>query len=397
MPDVCLCFQVHQPYRLRRYSVYETDRRYFDEAKNAEIIRRVAHKCYVPAANLLRELVEKHQGRFKLAFSLTGVVVEQLHEYCPEALEAFRRLFATGCVELLSETYYHSLAAVYSPSEFVEQVNQHRQMVEYEFGQCPAIFRNTELIYNNDLARRVAQMGYQGILAEGVERVLGPHPASFLRHPPGCPEIKILLRDHQMADDVAFRFSDRSHPRWPMFADRYAQAIGRLPGPVCNIFFDFEALGEHQGADTGIFEFLRHLPDEVLKRAEGGFVTPSEAVERFPSAGELDVPEWTSWADVSRDLSAWLGNGMQLDAARKGYGLEKAIKAQGDPDLLRDWRRLTISDHYYYMSTKDEGDGLVHKYFNPYQSEYDSYINYMNVLESFVQRLETSCPLPMAC
>lgn len=394
MASVCFYFQVHQPYRLRRYSVFDCERNYFDNVKNAEICRKVGGKCYLPANRLLLDLIRRYEGRFRIAFSVTGVVLDQLEEFMPEVLDSFHDLNETGCVEFLAETYYHSLAFMYSRDEFAEQVDLHRERIRGLFGQTPTVFRNTELIYNNDLAHFVSQLGFKAILCEGADRILGYRSPNFLYHPPGCEKMTLLLKNYRLSDDIAFRFGDRDWPEWPLTAEKFAGWVNQVNGNghAVNLFMDYETLGEHQWADTGIFDFLRQLPEEVLKHPDNAFRTPSELVDRHASSGEFDVPHMISWADTERDLSAWLGNAMQSNALHELYRLEGDVKAGGDPDILSDWRRLQSSDHFYYMCTKYFSDGDVHKYFNPYESPYDSYINFMNVLDNLRARIRAARP-----
>ena len=389
MASVCFYFQIHQPFRLARYSVFNTDRNYFDLAKNAEIIRKVAHKCYLPANRLMLELIRQHEGRFRIAYSMSGLAIEQFQEYVPEVMDTFQELNATGCVEFLSETYYHSLSFLYSREEFRQQVEMHRELMKTLFGQEPRIFRNTELIYNNDLAQFVSHMGYDGIMAEGADHILGFRSPNFVHRPPHCPNLKLLLKNYRLSDDIAFRFSNKGWEQWPLTAEKFARWVNQINGNgfLCNLFMDYETFGEHQWADTGIFDFMRHLPGEILKGGTNDFVTPSEAMDRHEPAGELDVPHMISWADMERDLSAWLGNAMQSNALHELYKLEGQLKEKGDPVLLDDWRKLTTSDHFYYMCTKYFSDGDVHKYFSPYESPYDSYINFMNVMDNVRARL----------
>jgi alpha-amylase len=390
MASVCFYFQVHQPFRLRRYSVFDTDRHYFDEYQNAELCRKVAQRCYLPAGRMLLDTIRIHDGRFRIAFSLSGVVIEQLQQFAPEVIETFQELNATGCVEFLDETYYHSLAFLYSREEFRTQVEMHRALIKKLFGQEPRVFRNTELIYNNDLAYFVSHMGYDGILAEGADQILGPRSPNFVYRPPHAPKLKLLLKNYRLSDDIAFRFSNRAWEQWPLHADKFAQWVTQINGHgfLCNLFMDYETFGEHQYAETGIFDFMRHLPGEIMKASrENNFLTPSQIIDAQEPAGEIDVPHMISWADAERDLSAWLGNAMQSNALHELYKLETALKEKGDEQLLSDWRRITTSDHFYYMCTKHWSDGDVHKYFSPYESPYDSYINFMNVLDNIQTRL----------
>jgi alpha-amylase len=389
MPSVCFYFQVHQPMRLRHYTVFDRDQRYFDESKNAAICRKVADKCYLPANRLLLKLIRRHEGRFKVAYSLTGVLLEQLERYSPEVLSTFHALADTGCVEFLAETYHHSLSFLYSRKEFIEQVRMHVEAIECLFGCTPTVFRNTELIYNNDLALLIEAMGcFDAMLTEGADHILDQRSPNFVYLPKRCRHTKLLLKNYKLSDDVAFRFSDRHWAEWPLTAGKFGQWISAIngTGAVVNLFLDYETFGEHQWEDTGIFEFVRHLPDEILRHPDNSFMTPSEVAAAYEPVGTVDVPHAISWADIERDLSAWLGNPMQSSAIHELYRLEEKVKRTGDKRLLDDWRKLQISDHFYYMCTKYFADGDVHKYFNPYDSPYDSYINFMNVLDHLRSR-----------
>jgi alpha-amylase len=339
---------------------------------------------------LLLDMIRRFDGRFKIAYSITGVLLEQLQEYSPEVMSTFDALAETGCVEFLAETYYHSLSFLYSRDEFLEQVNKHTETIHSLFGQKPRVFRNTELIYNNDLACLVESLGqFDAIMTEGADHILGFRSPNFVYRPKGCEKLKLLLKNYSLSDDIAFRFSNRGWSEWPLTAGKFAQWISNVNGNgyVVNLFMDYETLGEHQWEDTGIFEFMRHLPEQILKHPHNDFKTPSEVAESYEPVGTIDVPHLISWADTERDLSAWLGNAMQSNAIHELYRLEKKIKHVGDDRIIADWRRLQVSDHFYYMCTKYFADGDVHKYFNPYNSPYDSYINFMNVLDN----LHTRC------
>jgi alpha-amylase len=389
MASVCFYFQIHQPYRLRRYSVFDTDRHYFDQYKNGEIIRKVAAKCYLPANRLMLEAIRKHDGRFRVAYSISGSALEQLQQHAPEVIDTFHQLNQTGCMELLDETHYHSLSFLYSREEFRAQVELHRAMIKRVFGQEPRVFRNTELIYNNDLAHFVSHMGYDAIVTEGADHVLGHRSPNFVYRPPHAPRLKLLLRNYRLSDDITFRFSNRAWEQYPLTAEKFARWVNQIQGNgvLCNLFMDYETFGEHQWADTGIFDFLTDLPGEILKTPSNDFLTPAQLIDRYDAVGEVDVPHMISWADTERDLSAWLGNAMQSNALHELYKLEGQLKEKGDEQLLTDWRRLTTSDHFYYMCTKYWADGDVHRYFSPYESPYDSYINFMNVLDNVRARL----------
>jgi alpha-amylase len=379
-PDACFYFQVHQPYRLRRYRVFDigTTRGYFDDAENERILRRVAQKCYLPATRLLRELVLRSGGRFRFALSLSGTVLEQLETWAPDALRAFQDAVDAGGVEILGETYHHSLSALVDPDEFRLQVTSHAKLVRRLFGRHPTVFRNTELIYDDAIAPLVQRLGYQAMLVEGAERVLGWRSANHVYQAASAPGLKLLPRNYRLSDDVGFRFSNRDWDGWPLTAERYASWLAGSGGTSAHLFMDYETLGEHQWEETGIFEFLRHLP-EALERQGIGTVLPSELARR-PAVGTLSFPTPTSWADVERDTSAWLGNRMQRAAHERLYRVGRAVLAGGDAARIDAWRRLTTSDHCYYMCTKWFADGDVHKYFNPYESPYDAFVAFMNVL-----------------
>jgi alpha-amylase len=373
--------------------VFDRSDRYWDEHGNAAICKKVANKCYLPANRLILELIRKFNGKFRVSYSITGILLEQLECYAPEVLSTFDALAKSGCVEFLAETYYHSLSSLYCRREFAEQVNSHAEAIEYFFGQRPRVFRNTELIYNNDVAAAVESMGgFEAMLAEGADHTLRGQSPNFVYRPKGCDKLKLLLKNYRLSDDIAFRFSDRNWSQWPLTAEKFAGWVNDVNGNgnVVNLFMDYETFGEHQWADTGIFDFLRHLPEKILQHPDNDFKTCSEAVRSYDAADTLDVPQLVSWADTERDLSAWLGNAMQSNAAYELYRLEKRIKECGNESVLSDWRRLQTSDHFYYMCTKYFADGDVHKYFNPYNSPYESYINFMNVLDNLNRRCSES-------
>jgi alpha-amylase len=388
MASVCFYFQVHQPFRLRRYSVFDVDSNYFDDHRNAEICRRVAGKCYLPANQCLLDLIRRHEGRFRLAFSLTGVVLEQFETCMPEVVKSFQRLAQTGCVEFLAETYYHSLAFLYSRDEFVDQVAKHQQKIRSLFGYQSTTFRNTELIYNNEVAEAAHHLGFKTILAEGADHVLGYRSPDYVYCAPGLP-IHLLLKNYRLSDDIAFRFSNRAWLEWPLTPEKFARWVNEEneSGYTVNLFMDYETFGEHQWVDSGIFDFISRLPDEILRQSGNDFRLPCEVSAEHEPAGEFDCPHLVSWADTERDLSAWLGNAMQSNALQELFTLESLVKAKGDEKLLNDWRKLQTADHFYYMCTKYFADGEVHRYFNPYESPYDSYINFMNVLDNLTARV----------
>jgi len=387
--SICFYFQVHQPYRLSRYQVFDigNSKDYFDEARNKVIMYKVAEKCYLPANKIILDIL-KNDPKFKISFSFSGVFLEQCEQYCPQVLESFQELVKTGQVEILAETYYHSLAFLYSEREFEEQVKLHEDKIEKLFGVKPTVFRNTELIYNNALAQKIEKMGYKAVIMEGWDDVLAWRSPNFV-YTPVNSKIPLLLKNYKLSDDIAFRFSNKSWQEHPLTVDKYAQWINAVNGNgnTVNLFMDYETFGEHQWESTGIFEFLRHLPKELLKHPDNHFKFPSEVAADYPAVGELDVHNPLSWADVERDVSAWLGNDMQRSAIHKLYALENEIKEINDPKLIQDWRKMQTSDHFYYMCTKWFNDGDVHKYFSPYESSYDAFIYFMNIFKDLKTRV----------
>jgi alpha-amylase len=393
MVAICFYFQVHQPFRIKPYRVFEIgkDENYFDDEKNKEIMLKVANKCYLPMNKLLLDLIKKYNGKFKISFSISGVAIEQMEKYAPEVLNSFIELSKTGCVEFLSETYYHSLSFIYSKEEFKRQVELHRNLIKKYFNQEPKIFRNTELVYTNELANYIEDLGYKGILSEGWDTVLGWRSPNFVYEPSTTKgHIALLTKNYKLSDDIAFRFSNKAWESWPLTTEKYTSWVNQINGngEILNLFMDYETFGEHQWADTGIFDFMWHLPEKILENPDNSFLTPSEVIYKFPKRDKIDVPFLLSWADTERDLSAWLGNKMQQEAISEIFQLEKEVKSLKDKNLLDSWRKLTTSDHFYYMCTKFWADGDVHKYFSAYDSPYDAYVYFMNVLNDLIIRIK---------
>lgn len=389
--NICFYFQVHQPHRLRKYTYFDIghNHNYDDTVNNEQIISRVARKCYLPTNELLLDLINRYEGKFKVSFSISGTALEQFKIYSPETLESFKKLAKTGCVEFLNETYYHSLSCLFSKEEFIEQIKLHDKLIHKEFGYKATTFRNTELIYNNDIAKIIEDLGYKTIITEGADKILGWRSPNFVYHPEGYKKIKMLLKNYQLSDDIAFRFSNASWSEFPLTADKYTHWIHSLNGhaQLINLFMDYETFGEHQWPETGIFEFMKVLPEHIFKHHDFGFMTPSEASETYSSVGHIDIPDFISWADVERDLTAWKGNSLQEDSLHAIYALEEQIKQADDKKMIEIWRMLQTSDHFYYMCTKFAGDGTVHSYFNPYQNPYEAYINFQNILSDFTMEL----------
>lgn len=395
MKSICFYFQVHQPFRYRRYRFFDigNDHYYYDDYANESIIRKVADRSYLPANKLMLELIKKHNGKFKIAYSISGLALEQFELYAPEVLDSFKALAQTGNVEFLSETYSHSLVSLRNPELFKKQVSDHDQLIEKYFGQKPTVFRNTALIYSDEIGAMVADMGYKAMITEGPRHILGWKSPNFLYVNAINPRLKVLMRNYKLSDDVAFRFSNQNWNEYPLTAEKFVGWINTLDkDEICNIFIDYEAIGEHQPADTGIFSFLEHLPDVVFEHSEMTFSTPSEIAKNFQPVSLVSVPHPISWADEERDLSAWLGNELQDEAFRKLYELADRMSKVTDPAMIKDWNYLQASDHFYYMCTKFFSDGQVHKYFNPFESPYEAFINYMNVLSDFKLRLNSFVP-----
>lgn len=392
MEHISFYFQVHQPFRLKQYRFFEigNDPYYFDDYANKRIMRNVARKAYLPANELFLKLAGKYPDRFRVAFSITGIALDQFELYAPEVIESFQRLAETRQVEFLAETYSHSLVALKNEQEFVSQVKMHSDRIEKLFGQRPKVFRNTELVYGDSIGEQVSKMGFKGMLAEGAKHIMGWKSPNYLYYNVARPELKLMLRNFKLSDDIAFRFSNRAWSEWPLTAEKFISWInGFQPEEdLINLFMDYETFGEHQPAESGIFRFLEAMFSQLIEHTDLQLITPSEAVRKFQPVAPLPVPFPTSWADEERDLSAWLGNEMQKEAFNKLYALRDDVMESKNPDLIRDWTYLQASDHFYYMCTKFFSDQAVHNYFNPYSSPYDAFINYMNVLSDFTLRLE---------
>jgi alpha-amylase len=380
--------------RLNRFSVFNIGQNtdsfstYFDRKLNKEIFEKVANKCYLPTNKLLLDLIHEFDGKFRISFSLTGTFVEYCERFMPSVLDSFKELFHTGAVDLIEETYFHSLSSLYDElDEFEEQVKMHRQMIKRIFNYEPKVFRNTEAIYDNRIAKKIEELGYKGIITEGSERILGWRSPNFV-YKPVSADLKVLLRNYKLSDDIGFRFSACDWPGFPLTADKYAYWMSRCEGDLVNLFMDYETFGEHQWTETGIFDFIRHLPGEVLRHKHLDFVTVSEAVDRYETVGEIDAPWAISWADEDRDVSTWLGNDMQIACFNELRDIGRKLKKHDDKELLHAWRLLQTSDHLYYVSTKGLEDGNVHAYFSPYDVPYDGFINYMNILQDLKQKIE---------
>ncbi len=393
---ICFYFQVHQPFRLKRYRFFDIghDHYYYDDYTNESIMRKVADKCYLPANKIILDLINKHKGKFKVTFSISGLAINQFRLYAPEVLDSFRKLAETGNVEFLAETNSHSLVALKSRSEFERQVKKHMENLKEYIGVVPTSFRNTELIYSDTIGSWVADMGFKSTLTEGAKHVLGWKSPNFMYCNSINPRLKLLLRNFVLSDDIAFRFSNRGWNEWPLTADKYTSWINKLAGgsELLNIFLDYETFGEHNWKESGIFDFLTSMPTAVIKKTPFRFMTPSEIADTLQPVSAISIPSPISWADEERDITAWLGNELQNAALDKLYSLAGKVNKCDDKLIRKDWEYLQASDHFYYMATKFFSDGAVHAYFNPYDTPYDAFMNYMNVLSDFELRLRKFFP-----
>jgi alpha-amylase len=396
MKTICLYFQVHQPMRFRRYRFFDIGNNsyYYDDYLNESIMHKVADKCYLPANRLILSLIKEYGVQFKVTYSISGIALDQFQLYAPEVLESFRELARTGSVDFLAETYSHSLVSLKDEKEFIKQVELHRSKIREFFDIEPTVFRNTELIYSNEIGSKVADMGFKAMVTEGAKHILGWKSPNYVYYNTIKPKLKVLLKNFKLSDDIAFRFSNKGWSEFPLTAEKYVGWLSALDSKeeTINLFMNYETFGEHQNANSGIFEFLKKFPAQVFKKTRMTFSTPSEVTENLQPVAAVNIVYPISWADEERDVTAWLGNEMQEDAFNRLYSLTDKINKCSDNQILTDWKYLQTSDHFYYMSTKVLSDGEVHSYFNPFDSPYDAYINYMNILSDFIIRLNASVP-----
>ena len=389
---LCFYFQIHQPVRLRRYRFFDIGKRhdYFDEYVNRSTIRRITEKCYLPMNHLIMDLIKRYGTNFKVSFSISGSALEQFALHAPEVIESFQELAKTGCVEFLAETYAHSLASLSDTDEFERQVQRHTARMEELFGQKPVTLRNSSLIYSDQIGERVAAMGFESMLTDGAKHVLGWKSPNFVYTNVMNPRLKLLLKNSRLSDDLTLRFSDHSWHEWPLTADKYARWLkdSTQDSEIVNLFMNYETFGENQLAETGIFEFMRSLPEYIVSTTDFEFLTPSEAVKKHQPVAPLHVPYPISWADEEKDITGWLGNELQNEAFEELFKIQPKVEALNDPELNEDYSRLQASDHFYYMRTKLFSDNDYHRYVSPYETPYEAFINYMNVLSDFVARVE---------
>lgn len=395
MKSVCFYFQIHQPFRLKRYRFFEigNDHYYFDDFSNDDIVTNIAERSYIPMARTLLDMINSDEGDFRCAISVTGTAIEQLQQYVPEFIDLLKKLADTGKVEFLSETYAHSLASLEDTEEFIRQVKAHDKLISTLFGQKPKVLRNTELIYDDDIAAVVSSMGFKGVITEGAKYILGWKSPNFVYSAASAPKLKLLLKNDKLSEDISRRFGDTEWDEYPLTADKYVDWIASLPEDqqIVNIFLSMETFGEFQPRETGVFEFMRALPRFAAQKGVG-FMTPSEAVSKLKSVDALSIPYPISWADEARDVSAWKGNTLQKEALNKLYALSERVNLCTDRRLKQDWLRLQSSDHFYYMSTKNLADGSAHAQFSPYESPYAAFTNYMNALADFEVRVNEQYP-----
>lgn len=395
MKAICFYFQIHQPFRLKTYRFFDigNDHYYYDDFLNDDIITRIAQRSYLPANNMLLEMIKQYGKSFKVAFSISGTALEQLEQYVPEFIDSMKELAATGCVEFLSETYAHSLSSLEDPDEFVAQVKSHDKKIYQLFGQHPKVFRNTELIYDDDISSMVQSLGFKAAITDGAKHILGWKSPNYVYSSATAPKLKLLLKNSKLSDDITFRFSNSEWDSYPLTADKYIDWIANLPQEeqIVNLFMNYETFGELQSRETGIFEFMKALPRFAAERGIE-FWTPSEVVSKLKSVGSLSVPYPMSWADEARDTSAWLGNTLQKEAVKKLYSISERVRLCDDKRIKQDWNYLQASDHFFYMSTKHSEDGSVHSHYSPYDSPYMAFTNYMNVLSDFMIRVDEQYP-----
>jgi len=386
MRSVTLCFQVHQPFRIKPYTFFDIGKHhaYEDDYVNQMVVDRVSDTCYLPTNNILLQLIKKYAGSFRVAFSISGTTIDQFKKFRPDVLESFQALSNSGGAEFLSETYYHSLSGVYSKEEFIIQAEQQRKLIRSAIGYKPEVFRNTELIHNNELAAVIKELGFKGIVTEGVQSILGTRSTNKI-YTPAHLSFPVILRNCKLSDDLAFRFSDKNWRGYPLTVDKYASWIKRSlkKNENATIYIDYETFGEHQKKNSGIFTFLRKLPATLINDYTIEFLTPSEVIDSHEIEDVYDAHNFISWADMEKDLSAWRMNSMQKEALEKIYSLEPMIRKMQIRQHTEKWSKLQTSDHFYYMSTKGYTDGDVHQYFSPFNSPHDAYLHYMNVVADF--------------
>lgn len=389
-PEICLLFKVHEPARLRLYRFFDIgkDSHYYDDFANRSAVRKAAANSYLPMNGLLLDLIRSSKGKLKVAFAISGTTLELLDRYCPEALDSFRELYETGCAEFVCEPYYHSMAAVENDAEFAHQIIKHKDALKTYIGAEAVSFVNTDMVYTDAIGEKIAAQGFKTVITEGARHILGWRSPNYVYSCPFAPKLKLLLRNGGLSDDISLRFSSREWSEWPLTAEKYYGWLKACAGEqVVNICMNYKVFGEYQSQETGIFDFFRAFVDMVVKDGTFAFATPSEA-GRLKAVEALDVQDPISCEDEERDMAKWLGNELQKDAFNKLYSLQEKLSIINLPQLWEDYGHLQESDHFYNMSTKFFSDGGSHRYINPYDTPYEAFINYMNVLADFALRVE---------
>ena len=398
MKTICLFLKVHQPIHLKRYRLFDIgiDHYYYDDYLNESMLKKMVQQCYLPTNELLLSLIEQNRSQFNISLSLSGVLLDQLQLYAPEAIESFSKLARSGCVEFLAETYSHSLASIASRDEFQKQVNLHSKRIEQLFGQKPRIFNNTEMIYSDTIGKDIYEMGYEGILTEGAHHILQWRSPNHLYCNSVAPHLPILTRNTGLSDDIALRFGDKSWKEYPLTCEKFTSWLNGLgPQEKCvNLFMAYETFGKHNSSPSDIMNFLSHLPSIIMGKSDFRFATPSQVINQHNPCGSLDVPNPISWCGEEKDLSHYLGNEIQLEAFNKLYKLRDKVNKVNDPKIQKDWLYLQCSDHFNYMSTKFISADEFTNHDTPYHSPYDAFINYMNILGDFKQRVYQQCGTP---
>lgn len=389
MKSVCLYFQIHQPLRLKKYRFFNMgkDVMYLDDYLNRSIMQRAADNCYHPMNEMLLKCIKESNGKFKVSFSISGLAIEQMKLFEPELLDSFKALAATGSVEFMAETQSHTLSSVLSKEEFFAEVKTHAALIEKEFGVKPKSFANTELIYSDAIGEMVAELGYDSMVTEGAKHILGWKSPDFVYVNAINPRLKLLMRNSRLSDDLRYRFSDRTWDQWPLTADKYVEWVEDGDGEVCNIYLDYETFGEYQNCDSGVFSFFEHFVKGVIANKKLEFDVPSNVTATHHPVAVLHVPYPISWTDEEKDVTAWIGNDLQNEATSKLYSLRDDVIKLNDPDINKVWEFLKTSNHFYYMSTKWFTDNSTSNV-NPYDSPYEAFINYMNVLSDFIRNVK---------
>lgn len=389
--SLCFYFQIHLPYQLKRYRFFDigSSHQYYDEFNIRTSLQKIATQCYLPMNKVLLDIIREYGKKFKVAFSITGETIEQLEEYAPNVLASFKELAKTGSVEFLCETYAHSLAFLRDEKELERQIIKQCAVIKKHFGQEPKVVRLTGLIYSDQIGEKIAKMGFQGMITEGAKHTLGWKSPNYVYTNANNNKLKILLRNYQLSDNIAYQFSDHSWDQWPLTSEKYAAWLNAVNEneEVVNLFMDYMTFGERHPRSTGIFEFMRYLPKQIFEQDKYEFLTPTEVVNKHNAVAPVHVPYPISWSEEERDLSIWLGNDLQNDAFNSLCDLGDKVRFVDDEDIIKDWEKLQDSDHYYYMGTKWLADGSTRRFKNVYSSPYDAYINYMNVLSDLTSRI----------